>query len=164
MLAAQEPCQYAEPTSYREAIGGPEQVEWQKAIDNEYSSLQKNNTWKLVKLPPKCKAIACKWIFKKKTNADDTTRYKARLVIKGYEQRAGIDYEETFAPVAMLKTVRILLALAAYYDWEVHHMDVKTAFLNPFLKEKVYMAQPEGFEQPFIGCLSRRLFCSGIFC
>jgi transposase InsO family protein len=95
MLAACEPCHYAEPSSYREAMEGPERIHWQKAIEEEYSSLKKNNTWKLEKLPAGRRAIASMWVFKKKINADGTLRYKARLVIKGCQQRAGIDYNET---------------------------------------------------------------------
>lgn len=155
MLAAREPCQYAEPISYREAMEGPERVNWQEAIDEELFSLKKNNTWSLVKLPLGRRAIASKWVFKKKVNHNGTIRHKARLVIKGCQQRAGIDYEETFAPVAMLKTIRILLALAAFYDWEVHHADVKTAFLNPALKEEVYMEQPEGLQHDGHGRVCR---------
>jgi hypothetical protein len=86
------------------------------------------------------------WVFKKKINADGTLRYKAQLVIKGCQQRAGIDYSETYASVAMLKTVRILLALAAHHEWHTAHLDVITAFLNSTLKEVVYMALPEGLE------------------
>ena len=71
--------------------------------------------------------------------------YKARLVAKGYTQKQGIDYEETFSPVAMLKSIRILLAISAYYDYEIWQMDVKTAFLNGNIKEEIYMKQPEGF-------------------
>ena len=71
--------------------------------------------------------------------------YKARLVAKGYRQRQGIDFDETFSPVAMLKSIRILLAIAAHYDYEIWQMDVKTAFLNGNLSEEVYMTQPEGF-------------------
>src|SRR3954447_19937632 len=112
----------------------PERGHWQYAIDKELFSLAKNNTWSLTRLPPGRRAIASKWVFKKKINANGTICYKARLIIKGCQQRAGIDFEETFAPVAMLKTVQVLLALAAFYDWEVHHVDVVTAFLNPTLK------------------------------
>ena len=100
----------------------------------------------LTQLPPGCKAITYKWVFQLKINADGTKRYKARLVIRGYEQHEGIDYEETFTPVAMLKTIRVLLTLATLHDWEIDHMDVKTAFLNPLLNEIIYMTQPEGFE------------------
>ena len=90
-----------------------------------------------------------KWIFKRKTDADgNVTVYKARLVAKGFSQVQGIDYDETFSPVAMLKSVRIMLAIAAYFDYEIWQMDVKTAFLNGFLKEELYMMQPEGFVDP----------------
>jgi transposase InsO family protein len=141
-----------EPTSYWEAVEGAENTQWQKAIDEEYASLQRNSTWSLERLPPNRKAIASRWVFKKKINADNSIRYKARLVIKGYEQREGIDYDETFAPVAMFKTIRILLAIAAQEDWEIHQMDVKSAFLHPKIEEEVYMAQPEGFQQGDLVC------------
>ena len=89
------------------------------------------------------------FIFKKKTNADgNVTVYKARLVAKGFRQVKGIDYDETFSPVAMLKSVRIMLAIAAFYDYEIWQMDVKSAFLNGFLEEELYMMQPEGFVVP----------------
>ena len=92
-------------------------------------------------------AIENKWIFKKKTDADgNVTVYKARLVVKGFQQVQGVDYDETFSPVVMLKSVRIMLAIAAFY--EIWQMDVKTAFLNGFLKQELYMMQPEGFFDP----------------
>ena len=88
-------------------------------------------------------------VFKKKTDADgNVTIYKARLVAKGFQQVQGVDYDETFSPVAMLKSVRIMLAIAAFYNYEIWQMDVKTAFLNGFLKEELYMMQPEGFVDP----------------
>jgi len=91
-------------------------------------------------------AIECKWIFKKKTNANGNVHiYKARLVAKGFRQIQGVDYDETFSPIAVLKCIRILLAIVVYYDYEIWQMDVKTAFLNGNLSEDVYMTQPEGF-------------------
>ena len=88
-------------------------------------------------------------VFKKKTNIDGNLHtYKARLVAKGFTQTHGIDYDETFSPVAMIKSIRILFAIAAYYDYEIWQMDVKTAFLNGHLSEDVYMVQPEGFVDP----------------
>src|SRR3954447_1974360 len=98
-----------EPSSYSEALEGSERDHWQKAINEEYTSLQKNNTWVLTQLSPGHKAITCKWVFQLKINADSTKQYKAQLVIQGYEQCEGIDYEETFILVTMLKTIRVLL-------------------------------------------------------
>jgi len=93
------------------------------------------------------KPIRCKWVYKKKRGPDGSVEtYKARLVAKGYTQREGIDFDETFSPVAMLKSIRILLSIAAHYDWEIWQMDVKTAFLNGDLEEDIYTMQPPGFE------------------
>lgn len=95
-------------------------------MEAEIDSIEKNGTWKLVELPAGQKVIGLKWIFKlKKDAAGNITKHKARLVAKGYAQEHGIDYEEVFAPVTRLETVRLLLALAAKNSWEVHHMDVK---------------------------------------
>ncbi|KAL8091706.1 hypothetical protein AgCh_034100 [Apium graveolens] len=96
--------------------------------------------------PEGVKLIGCKWVYKRKIGADGQVEtYKARLVEKGFKQRQGIDFDETFSPVALLKSIRILLAIAAYYDYEIWQMDVKTAFLNGEVEEEVYMTQPEGF-------------------
>ena len=90
--------------------------------------------------------IGCKWIFKRKWGADGKVEtYKAHLVAKGYRQRYGIDYDETFSPVAMLKSIWIMLALATYFDYKIWQMDVRTSFLNGELEEEVYMIQPKGF-------------------
>ena len=106
--------------------------------------MYENKVWTLTDLPDERRAIQNKWIFKKKTDADgNVSIHKARLVAKGYRQVQGIDYDETFSPVAKLKSVRIMLAIAAFYDYEIWQMDVKTAFLNGFLKEELYMMQPE---------------------
>ena len=97
-------------------------------------------------MPKGAKAIGLKWIFKIKRNADGSiNKYKSRLVAKGYIQRHGVDFEEVFAPVARIETVRFIIALAASRGWEIHHLDVKTAFLHGDLKEDVYVQQPEGF-------------------
>ena len=99
-----------------------------------------------MELPQGIVPISNKWIFKRKIGVDgQINTFKARLVVKGYSQRQGIDYDKTFAPVAMIKSIRILLAIAAYYDYEIWQMDVKTTFLNDNLQEDVYMIQPEGF-------------------
>jgi hypothetical protein len=100
-------------------------------------------------LPDDRRAIENKWIFKKKTDADgNVTVYKAWFVAQGYRQVQGVDYDETFSPVAMLKYVRIMLAIAMFYDYEIWQIDVKRTFLNGFLKEELYMMQSEGFVDP----------------
>jgi hypothetical protein len=132
-----------EPNCYAEAAGD---VNWVGAMESEIQSINKNKTWNLVKLPVGHKPIGLKWVYKVKRNAKgEIVKYKARLVAKGYVQKKGVDYEEVFAPVAKLDTVRLILALAANRGWEVHHLDVKTAFLNGELIEDVYVSQPEGF-------------------
>ena len=109
-------------------------------------SMKVNDMWTLVDPPEGVKPIGCKWIFKKKKDADGKVEiYKVRLIAKGYCQRYGIDYDEIFSPVAMLKSIRIMLAIVAYLDYEIQQMDVKIAFLNGELEEKMYMTQPEDF-------------------
>ena len=135
-----------EPTTYEEVLKSSETDKWLEAMKSEMDSMYDNQVWTLVDPPEGIKPIGCKWVFKKKTDMDGKiVTYKARLVAKGYRQKQGIDYDETFSPVAMLKSIRILLALAAHYDYEIWQMDVKTAFLNGNLTEEVYMTQPEGF-------------------
>nr|GEY40701.1 retrotransposon protein, putative, Ty1-copia subclass [Tanacetum cinerariifolium] len=99
--------------------------------------MKENEVWILVELPPNGKTIGSKWLFKKKTDMDGNVHtYKARLVAKGYTQSPGIDYEETFSPVADIRAIRILITIAAYYDYEIWQMDVKTAFLNGYLNKE----------------------------
>lgn len=134
-----------EPTSYTEAV---QETEWKKAMEAEIKSIEKNGTWVLTELPQGHKAIGLKWVYKLKKDTDGKiVKHKARLVAKGYVQKYGIDFEEVFAPVTRMETVRLLLALAAKNGWEVHHMDVKSAFLNGEIEEEVYVFQPEGFEK-----------------
>ncbi|KAK8574585.1 hypothetical protein V6N12_062275 [Hibiscus sabdariffa] len=112
----------------------------------EMEALEKNNTWELVKLPEGKKTVGCKWIFTVKYNSDGSLeRYKARLVVKGYSQTYGINYLETFAPVAKMNTVRVLLSLAANRGWKLQQFDVKNAFLHGYLEEEIYMDIPPGF-------------------
>ncbi|CAA7058194.1 unnamed protein product [Microthlaspi erraticum] len=132
-----------EPWNYSEA---KELQVWRGACGEEIASIEKNKTWSLVTLPFGAKAIGLKWVFKIKRNQDGSiNKYKSRLVAKGYVQRHGVDFEEVFAPVARIETIRFIIALAASQGWEVHHLDVKTAFLHGELKEEVYVSQPDGF-------------------
>nr|GEV83333.1 retrotransposon protein, putative, Ty1-copia subclass [Tanacetum cinerariifolium] len=112
-------------------------------------SVKYNMVWVLVDLPSGCKTVGSKWIFKKKTDMDGIVHtYKARLVAKGNTQLYGIDYEETFSPVANIRAIKILISIATYYDYEIWQMNVKTAFLNGYLDEDIYMVQPEDFIDP----------------
>jgi len=134
------------PASFNEAKASSDSNKWIGAMLEEYNSIMENGTWELVPLPPGRKAVGCKWVYKiKRDAAGNIKRWKARLVAKGYSQVEGLDFTETFAPVAKFSSIRILLSLAAANDWECHHMDVKTAFLNGDLEEEIYMEQPEGF-------------------
>ncbi|GKB92075.1 ribonuclease H-like domain, reverse transcriptase, RNA-dependent DNA polymerase [Tanacetum coccineum] len=132
-----------EPKNYKEASNDQK---WIEAMKVELDSINRNNTWVLTTLPTGHKAIGLKWVFKTKKDANgNIIKHKARLVAKGYIQEHGIDFEEVFAPVARMETIRLLLAIAANNKWEVHHLDVKSAFLHGELKEEVYVTQPEGF-------------------
>ncbi|GKE03752.1 ribonuclease H-like domain, reverse transcriptase, RNA-dependent DNA polymerase [Tanacetum coccineum] len=132
-----------EPKNYKEASSDQK---WIEAMKVELDSINRNNTWELTTLPKGHKAIGLKWVFKTKKDANgNIIKHKARLVAKGYIQEHGIDFKEVFAPVARMETIRLLLAIAANNKWEVHHLDVKSAFLHGDLKEEVYVTQPEGF-------------------
>jgi hypothetical protein len=138
-----------EPSSYLEAISCADSELWIPAIIEEYESLIQNNTWNLCQLPPDHKAIEGKWVMKFKPGFKSTpARYKARFVIKGYSQIPGLDYTETYAPVAKHYSLRVIMAIAATRDLEMVQLDVKTAFLYGTLDEEIYMKQPEGFIVP----------------
>jgi hypothetical protein len=114
-------------------------------MQEELQALQDNHTWDHVSYPPAVKPIGCKWVYSIKLRFDGTLdRYKARLVALGNRQEYGVDYEETFAPVAKMTTMRIIIAIAASQGWPLHQMDVKNAFLHGDLKEDIYMAPPPG--------------------
>ena len=132
-----------DPSSFAEAVQS--QI-WCDAMNVELQALEMNGTWSLTKLPVGKKAIGCKWLFKTKYRSDGTIeRHKARLVIQGCRQQKGIDYEETFAPVAKMTIVRSVLAVASIQGWQVWQMDVTNAFLHGDLEEDVYMKLPQGY-------------------
>ncbi|KAG8497202.1 hypothetical protein CXB51_008577 [Gossypium anomalum] len=138
-----------EPRTYQEVVASPDSEKWLEAMRSEMDSMYENQVWTLVDPPEGVKPIGCKWVFRKKTDMDGNVQtYKRRLVAKGFRQIHGVDYDETFSPVAMFKSIRILLAIAAFHDYEIWQMDVKIAFLNGKLEEDVYMTQPEGFVDP----------------
>jgi hypothetical protein len=120
---------------------------WNKAMAEELDQIEKNDTWELVPRPKNKNVIGTKWVFRNKLNEDgQVTRNKARLVCKGYAQIEGIDFEETYAPVARMEAICLLLAYAYSKNVKVYHMDVKSTFLNGELKEEVYIEQPKGFQ------------------
>jgi hypothetical protein len=139
---------YHEPTTFEEATSCPEKAKWNEAMYKEFKSLKDNQVWELTTLPTGKKAITCKWVYKVKTNSDGSIeRYKARLVARGFDQKFGSDYDETFFPVVRLESLRTLIALSTQRGLELHHVDVHTAFLNGTLQEEVYMKQPIGYEK-----------------
>ncbi|KAL0283795.1 UNVERIFIED_CONTAM: Retrovirus-related Pol polyprotein from transposon RE1 [Sesamum angustifolium] len=140
-----------EPRSYSQAKG---RAEWEVAMKEEIQALEKSNTWSLTSLPDGKRAIGSRWVYKLKLNPDGSvSRYKARLVAKGYTQIEGVDYTESFSPVAKNVTVRLFLSIAAAYSWPVHQLDINNAFLHGHLDEEVYMTPPEGYlVQPGMVC------------
>jgi hypothetical protein len=135
-----------DPEFFSQAISCKESELWYNTMKEEMNSIKSNGVWDLVELPNGVKAIGCKWVFKtKKDSLGNIERYKARLVVKGFTQKEGIDYTETFSPVSKKDSLCVILALVAHFDLELQQMDVKTAFLNGDLEEEVYMKQPEGF-------------------
>jgi len=135
------------PTTIAEEKPGPYKNQWKSSMKSEYDSLIRNKTWTLVTPPKDRQPIKNKWIFRLKTKPDGSIdRFKARLVVKGCHQKAGIDYQETFSPVAKSDSIRTLLSIAAVKDYEIYQLDVKTAFLHGDLNETIYMEQPEDFD------------------
>jgi hypothetical protein len=135
-----------DPVSFSQAIESNDSAKWINVVNDELKSMDQNEVWDLVELPEGYNKVHCKWVFKtKRDSKGNIERHKARLVAKGFTQKGGIDYRETFSPVSKKDSLRIIMALVAHYDLELHQMDVKTAFLNGSLEEDVYMDQPEGF-------------------
>ena len=113
----------------------------------EYASIMKNDVWEVIPRPEDKKVVGSKWIYKVKHATDGSVdKYKARFMAKGFSQREGVDYEETFALVARYSSIRAVISLAVEKGWSVHQMDVKTSFLNEVVEEEVYVEQHEGFE------------------
>lgn len=137
-----------DPQSVNEAFESANAEKWKKAMKDEYESLLLNDTWTLVKLPQSKKVIPCKWVFKTKSDENgNIIRYKARLVVKGYQQKKGIDYHEIYAPVVRYSSLRYIFGLAAKHSLKIHQMDAVTAFLQGDIEEDIYIMQPPHFEE-----------------
>ena len=135
-----------EPIKIEEAL---QDESWVEAMHNELLQFQRNDVWTLVPRPEGEHIIGTKWIFRNKTDEEgNVIRNKAQRIAQGYSQMEGVDYDETFADVARMESIRILLTLACQLKFKLYQMDVKTAFLNGLLKEDVYVAQPKGFIDP----------------
>lgn len=145
------------PSTIQEARARPDWPEWKRAVEEELKSMEHNKTWILTALPKGRNLVDNKWVFKIKRNeSGEVTRYKARLVARGFSQRKGFDYNETYAPVARLTSLRIIFAIAVHDGMHIHQMDVKTAFLNGSLTEDIYMKQPDGFAKGDLVCKLQR--------
>jgi len=140
------------PTTYVQAVQGQESAKWKIAMDEEMEAIRKNKTWRLTDRPASRRVLKGKWVHTVKNEVDknrsNTTRHKARLCFMGNRQITGLDFNETFAPVAKFTTARCILAMTAANGWELHQMDVKTAFLNGDLDEEVNMKQPDSYVNP----------------
>ncbi|MDV3143325.1 MAG: reverse transcriptase domain-containing protein, partial [Sweet potato little leaf phytoplasma] len=146
-----------EPQFYHQALSF---AHWKDAMKAELNAMETNNTWDVVPLPSNKHTIGCKWIYKVKHRADGSIeRYKTRLVAKGYTQQEGLDFIETFSPVAKLVTVRVLLTMAISFNWPLVQLDVNNAFLHGDLFEEVYMDLPLGYEPKVIDSTEKRLVC-----
>lgn len=138
-----------DPVTVKEALQSDNALQWKKAMQEEYDSLVKNNTWDLVSKPKQKNIIGCKWVFTTKRNTDgEIEKYKARLVAQGCFQKHNMDYFETYAPVVRHPTIRLILALAVQNKLLVNHIDIAAAYLNAHLDEEVYMRQPDNFVDP----------------
>jgi len=123
--------------------------EWQHAIAEQIAALEPPGTWDLVHIPAHVRPITCKWIYKFKTCSNGSLEYyKARLVARSFQQEHGPAYDETFAPVAHMTTIRTLIAVASVSEWSISELDVKNHFLNSELREEVYMQPPPGYSVP----------------
>ena len=136
------------PDSYEEAMTSPQVSEWKSAMQKEINSLCTNETWDVVELPEGERVVGARWVYTVKLdNHNNVVKYKARYVAKGYVQRWGIDYDQSFAPTARLSTIRVLLQMCVQYDLTIlHQIDVSSAYLNADIDVDLYIEQPKGFE------------------
>jgi hypothetical protein len=134
------------PKSLAEAMSRSDWPEWKKAMDDELSLMAKYDVWDEVDQPEDINIVGCRWVFRiKRDSSGKILKYCARLVAQGFTQLYGVDFHETFAPVARLSSIRTLIALAASEDWELHQMDVKSAYLNSPIDTAIYMRLPPGY-------------------
>jgi hypothetical protein len=134
----------SEPSNFEEAAN---QQVWRDAMVEEHNSIMRNDVWEIVSRPEGKSVVTSRWLYKVKHATDGSVeKYKARFVARGFSQREGVDYEETFAPVARYSSIRAVISIASEMGWSIHQMDVKTAFLNDIIEEEVYIEQPQGFE------------------
>lgn len=134
------------PKSYQDAITGKDKEFWIASTEDEMKSIVDNGTWEIVEAPYDANIVACKWVFKKKLEPDDSIRYKSRLCAKGFSQTRGKDFFHTYAPTMALVSFRLFLAFCAKHGLDVHSADVKTAFLYSIIDADVYMKIPEGYK------------------
>ena len=147
LSVAEEVPEGEDPSTYREVVSCSNSQHWECAMQEEMDSLHKNGTWDLCQLPKGRRALTAKWIYKRKEGIPgvEAARWKARLVVRGCNQKEGVDYNEVFSPVVRHTSIRVLLSFVAMHDLELEQLDVKTAFLHGDLEEEIYMKQPEGF-------------------
>jgi hypothetical protein len=133
-----------EPTFFEESI---QKKEWEDSMLEEYQSILKNDVWEIVPRPKRKDVVSSKWLYKIKHVVDGSIeKHKARFVARGFSQKEGIDYEETFSHVVRYTSIKTIISLTTKMKWKLHQMDVKTTFLNGFIEEKVYIEKPQGFE------------------
>ena len=133
-----------EPTTFEEAT---QKEQWKEAMTKEHQSIIKNDVWEIVPRPKEKSTVTSKWVYKVKHATDGSMeKYKARFTARGFSQKEGEDYDETFAPVSRYTSIRAIISLVASMGWSLHQMDVKTRFLNGEIEEEVYIEKPQGFE------------------
>jgi hypothetical protein len=133
-----------EPSSFEEAT---DQQVWWDAMVEEYTSIMRNDVWDIVSRPEGKSVVSSRWLYKIKHVADGSIeKFKVRFVVRGFSQKEGVDYEETFSPVTRYASIRVVISIASVMRWRIHQMDVKTTFLNGIIEEEVYIEKPQGFE------------------